>query len=95
MAVASIFASLPLNRLRRFVSGARISSAARARLIVSGAIAGSGDVAVEISAGEVCERVGGGGLVCAGVSEGVIAPWYVWCVGLSGCFWYILCCSYW
>ena len=74
MAVASIFASLPLNRLRRFVSGARISSAARARLIVSGAIAGSGDVAVEISAGEVCERVGGGGLVCAGVSEGVIAP---------------------
>ena len=86
MAVASVFASLPLNRLRRLVSGARINSAARARFIVSGAITGSGDVVVGMSAGEVCERVGGGGLVCAGVSEGVIAPWYVWCVGLSGCF---------
>lgn len=86
MAVASVFASLPLNRLRRLVSGARINSAARARFIVSGAITGSGDVVVGMSAGEVCERVGGGGLVCAGVSEGVSAPWYVWCVGLSGCF---------
>ena len=56
------------------VSGARISSAARALLSVSGGTAGSGDE-VEISAGEVCERVGGGGLVCAGVSEGVRAPW--------------------
>lgn len=73
MAEASVLASLPRRRFRRPVKGARISSAASARFSVSNGTADGSWDDVE-SSGSVCERVGGGGRGCAGVSDGVRAP---------------------
>lgn len=83
IADARFFASLPRRRFRRPVRGARMSSAANARLIISNDIEGSGDGGVDMVT-SLCDRGGGWGR--AGVSIGVKCPLkLLWLLALNEC----------